>query len=240
MEKDELINYFHSIGEEYYFIELQKNKIFFPDYTVLTNILSFVLSIILSAAYFYIAKNYFLTNGPTIRTTFTLNDVYSTTIICFVALFFYSLNKIKRYIVIDLNNSCIFIEFHFFSIKIKTKTINKNDILQIGNNIFPTNSKFKTKGYRSFKKLDPDKETNLFYTYSVSFLLNNGKTQNIVIGPHDEDYEISAAISKNISNYFNIPHITCNKGNVLNIKERFNSFEFEAIPSDNTKRISNR
>ena len=240
MDKDELKNYFHSIEEEYYTINIQDNKIFFLDYTALTKFVSFILSIIVSAAYFYIAKNYFLMNGPTPRSSFTINDVYLTTTILFIGLFFYSLNIIRQYIVIDLNNNSIIKEFHFYSIKIRFKTINKNNILQIGNNIFPSKYKFKSKGYRSFKKFEPDPETNLFYTYSICFLLNNGETQNIFIGPHIEDYETSAAISKNISEYFNIPHITCNKGNVLSTKEYFNSYKFEETPSEYTKQISYR
>ena len=238
MEKQELIDYFHSVNEEYYTIEVQDNKIFFPEYTALIKILSFVLAIVASATFFYFAKDNLIHHGPTLRRSFTINDVYLTTVVIFIGMFFSSLNSIKKYIVIDLNNNCIIKEFNFFSIKIKTKTINKNDILQIGNNIFPTKTRFKTKGYRSFKKLDPDPETNLFYTYSISFLLKDGKTQNIIIGPHIEDYETSAAISKNISEYFNIPLIPCNKGNVLTTREYFNSYKFEETPSEYTKQIS--
>ena len=239
MGKDELIDYFHSVNEEYYTIKVEDNKVFFPEYTAFTKILSFILTIVFTAVYLFIAKNYFLMNGPTVRTSFTINDAYLTSVIFFVALLFFSLDNIKKYFVIDIDNNCIIKEFHLFSIKIKTKTINKNEILQIGNNIFPTKSRFKTKGYRAFQTLDPEPETNLYYTYSVSFLLNNGKAENIVIGPHIEDYETSAAISINLSEYFNIPLIICNKGNELNIKESFNSYKFEETPSEYTKQISN-
>lgn len=240
MEKEELINYFHSVNEKYFTIEVEDYKIFFPDYTALKKILSFIIAIVASIAFFYIAKYNLINNSINRygRFIFTINDAYIITAIVFIGSFFCSLISIKKYIVIDLNNNCFFTEYRFFSIKIKTKTINKNDILQIGNNIFNYKSRFKIKGNLSYKKIEPDPETNLFFDYSISFLLNNGKTQNIFIGTNIEDYETSVTISKNFSEYFNIPLITCNKGNELSTREYFNSYKFEEIPSNYTKQIS--
>lgn len=213
MNKEEFIDFINTISEEYYNIKLQNNKVFFNDYTTLTKIISFALSIGFTTVYFFIAKNYFIFNGSTFRNSFTINDVYFTTIIFFVSLLYYCLSNIKKYVILDLNNNCISNEFRFFSIKIKTKTINANNILQIKNSISPTKSRFKTKGYNFFKKLEPVPDTNLFYTYSVDILLNNRDTKSIIIGPYYDDYQTSVEISKKLSEYFNRPLIECKKRN---------------------------
>ena len=164
------------------------------------------------------------------RRPFTMTTAYITTIICFVGVFFYCKFETRHRAVIDLDNKLIFNETRLFSFTIRTKKTPISEIIQIGNNISPTNSRFKIKGSRGGKEVKPDPETKLFYNYYISFLLKNGKTQNILIGPYEEDYETSVKITKMISEYFDIPQIVCNKGNVLTSREYFNSYKFEENP----------
>ena len=37
----------------------------------------------------------------------------------------------------------------------------------------------------------------------------------------------TVTMAKNISEYFNIPLVTCNKGNILTTREYYNSYKFE-------------
>ncbi|MBQ2594167.1 MAG: hypothetical protein II567_12915 [Candidatus Riflebacteria bacterium] len=240
MELEEIRNYIKSINEDYFLFELQGNKIIFPDYTILSKIFALIFAIVLTYAYYYIATNYFVYTGPETKRAFTLNTAYITTFMFFVTSLFFSLDNLKKYTVIDLGNYCIFNEFELFSFKYKTNPIIPKDIIQIGNNITTAITRFYIKGYRiGGGEFEPDPKTNLFYIYTISFLLKNGKTKNIIIGPHNQDYETSLKLSKQIAEYLNIPLITCSKGNILISREYFNSYKFEETPSEYTKQISN-
>lgn len=226
MEKEELRDYFKTISAEYYTITVEDYKIFFKYSPFIKKAFSVIISILLTLAYFYVAKNYFITNQIVShgRHVFSMGHVYLTSIGVFIASLIGLLTNLMYFKVIDLDNKQIYNETHYFSFTIKTTF---KDILQVGNNITPTFSRSKTQGYRATQKLEPDPETNLFYTYSVNFLKKDGKSENIIIGPHEMDYETSVTMAKNISEYFNIPLVTCNKGNILTTREYFNSYKFE-------------
>lgn len=233
MEIEEIRNYIKSINEDYYLFELRENKIIFPDYTILSKIFALIYAIVITYAYYYIATNYLVYTGPVTDRSraFTLNTAYITTVMCFIITLFFSSDTLKKYAVIDLGNYCIFNEFELFSFKFKTNSINPKDILQIGNNFIPSMSRFCIKGYRiGGGELEPDPKTDLYYINCISILLNTGKTKNIIIGPHEKDYETSQTITKMLAEYFNVPQISCSKGKVLLTREYYNSYKFDETP----------
>ena len=231
MEIEEIRNYIKSINEDYYLFELRENKIYFPDYTIFSKIFAFIYAIALTYAYYYIATNYLVYTGPEMKRAFTIDIAYITTVAVFIITWLFSLNNLKKYTVIDLDNYCIFNEFELFSFKFKTNSITPKDILQIGNNTTTAITRLFIKGYRiGGGEIEPDPKTDLFYIYTISFLLKNGKNKDIIIGPHKNDYETSLTLSKQIAEYLNIPLITCSQGKILITREYFNSYKFDETP----------
>lgn len=131
---------------------------------------------------------------------------------------------IRLHSVVDFSNACVYKEFFFFGLRFGFSSYPKNQILQIGNNIYGQISNPGGKNGRINGRivlLNP--ETNLFDFYKVSLLMSNGKIIDFEFGYFDEDYQRSLRFVRLLSDYWNIPAIRCYKNYHLVVCESKNN-----------------
>jgi hypothetical protein len=141
---------------------------------------------------------------------------------------------IRLHSVVDFSNACVYKEFFFFGLRFWFSYYPKDQIIQVGNNIYGrlTNPGGKH-GTINGRSVFLNPETNLFDEYQASILMSNGKTIDFEFGYFDEDYQRSLRFVRLLSDYWNIPAIRCYKNYHLVVCEsRNNSYALidEKIP----------
>ncbi|MBR4571589.1 MAG: hypothetical protein IKO19_13100 [Candidatus Riflebacteria bacterium] len=131
---------------------------------------------------------------------------------------------IRLHSVVDFSNACVYKEFFFFGLRFWISYYPKDQIIQVGNNIYGrlTNPGGKH-GTINGRSVFLNPETNLFDEYQASILMSNGKTIDFEFGYFDEDYQRSLRFVRLLSDYWNIPSVRCNKNYHLVVCESKNN-----------------
>ncbi len=201
--------------------EIEDGKIYNRLDYFLLGFLEVFFSILLSAALVALI-NFDFNTGKMLSAK---NDfgAFWAAIFTIVQLVFYN-RFIRFHNVVDFSNACVYKEFLFFGLRFWFSYYPKDQIVQIGNNIYgqipnPGGKNGMVDGKRVL--LNP--ETNLFDYYQVSILMENGKTINFEFGYFDEEYRQTLRFVSLLSNYWNIPSVRCNKNYHLVVCESKNN-----------------
>ena len=138
--------------------------------------------------------------------------------------------QVNIYTAIDYTNNELFKVFSVFGRTIFTfGYVEVKDILQVSNNVIPQFVNPEGKNNR----VKPNKKTNLFHKYVVSFLVNNGDIIDFLeLGAYDEYYEVSKNLAKAISLHWGLPLMFCGDSQRLYVRgeeERYHLAQ-EGIP----------
>ena len=145
--------------------------------------------------------------------------------------------QVNIYTVIDYTNNELYKEFCIFQNTIFTfGYVEIKDILQVSNNVIPQIINPEGKNNR----VKPNRKSNLFHKYAVSFLVNNGDIIDFIeLGGYEEYFEISKNLAKAISQHWGIPLIICSDSQRLYVtgeEERYH-FAQEGIPYSYTRSV---
>ena len=132
---------------------------------------------------------------------------------------------------IDLSKGLIYKEFLFFGKRYKYSVYRKEEIVHIGNAIVGemTNPGGKS-GTINGRRVLLNPETNLFDSFRVNFLINNGYVFSSEIGHFREDYHDSITFASLLSKYWDIPLIVCPPNHELHVYNAGNGC-YSFIPS---------
>ena len=141
---------------------------------------------------------------------------------------------IRIYHVIDFPGECFYRELFFFGLSFAFFVNQKDNIINIGNNIVPKIFKPKKRKRRiDGKSVSYNYEINSYESFQISFLLKNGKTYDMELGFFQENYHDTIRFVSFLSKYWGIPYIVCEANHHLIVNEtRNNCYEFitEKIP----------
>ena len=196
-------------------------KIYFSHYSTFLLVLQSIVGIIFFVLIVYLLK----------ITGWLQNELVSCVLLS-IYLVFYILCSINISIFtsIDYTNNLLYKELYFFSKSLFTfGYVEIEDVLQVSNNVIPQVINPEGKNNR----VKPNKKTNLFHKYVISFLVNNGDIVDFLeLGAYEEYYEVSKNLAKAISQHWGIPLIVCGDNQKLYVsgeEERYHLAQ-EGIP----------
>lgn len=126
---------------------------------------------------------------------------------------------VKLYNVIDFTEALIYKELFFFGAKFRFKVHSREEILQIGNSVvgLMTNPGGK-RGTVNGRVVNLNPDTNLFDSYEVQILLASGEVFRLEFGYFKEDYYETKEFVSYLSEFWNIPKVSCEDGYQLLVK----------------------
>lgn len=138
---------------------------------------------------------------------------------------------IGLYYCIDFSNGLVYKEFLFFGMRYKYSVYRKEEIVHIGNTVAGemTNPGGKT-GTINGRRVLLNPETNLFDSFRVNILINNGYVFSPEIGHFREDYNDSVRFASLLADHWNIPLIVCPLNHELRVYSAGNGC-YSFIPS---------
>ncbi len=150
---------------------------------------------------------------------YSKNDPIGFIIGVFMVFELFFLDKlIGFYNCIDFTNGLVYKEFFFFGMRYKYSVYRKEEIVHIGNTVVgeATNPGGKT-GTINGRRVLLNPETNLFDSFRVNILINNGYVFSSEIGHFREDYNDSITFASLLADHWNIPLIVCPRNHELKV-----------------------